>query len=61
MIEAEWLAGAIPDELWESEGLWEQAGERKCQLDAVACAWRIWHLFPDDLSRQVVEGLPVAQ
>jgi hypothetical protein len=57
VTEARWLASVDWDELWESEELWQQASARKCALYAVACARRIWHLFPDDLSRRVVETL----
>jgi hypothetical protein len=56
MTESEWLAFIDSDELWDSV-LWEKASERKCALYAVACARRIWHLFPDDASRRVVETL----
>jgi hypothetical protein len=57
MAEGSWLANLDSNEIWENgDLLWnDHADERKCRLYAVACARRIWHLLPDDLSRRVVE------
>jgi hypothetical protein len=53
MTKHEWLVSNDPQKMLAF--LWEEASDRKLRLFAVACCRRIWHLFRDERSRDVVE------
>jgi hypothetical protein len=60
MTEAEWLASDNASAMIEARyplfgPLPATTSERKLRLFTTACCRRIWHLLPDDLSREAVE------
>ena len=53
MTEAEWMACTDPQQMLDF--LWKKASDRKLRLFEVACCRRMWHLLPEQRSRQAVD------